>query len=226
MVAYKEAPSKNVRTKVNFHRDIAGSSYSVVIDLSVQVLESGEHCVLSFSTHKDDQDNIKSLRHWQIKAIEKGFQNSRLNGPILKYPVLQGGIKVHNVESSGGKVPDVIYSAAMSNATKTLLQEADTTLLEPIMKLVINAEADAESVVLNDLLLKGGEIINRQETRGYIILTGNAPLRVLRGYSSHIRMISSGKAFFGMEFSHYERMDETSQNEAIKEVTGFAPLAT
>ena len=208
---------------MNFERDIAGSKYSVTIDLSVQVLDCGKKCSLTFSSHKDDQDNIKTLRPWQVKAVEKGFQNSLYSGPILKYPVIQGGFKVHRVAVSGGKVPDVIYSAAMTSAMKSLLREAEATLLEPIMKLVINCELDAESVVLNDVLLRGGEMTDRQEAGGYIILTGNAPLRQLRGFSSHIRMISSGKAFFGMEFSHYKSMDEISQSEAIKEVTGFAP---
>ena len=224
MVAFKEAPSKDVRrTQISFEREIAGSTYSILIELSLVVLKSGSVCSLSLSNHKEDLDNIQSLKPWQIKALRKGFENSLLNGPVLKYPVLQGCLKLHHVEASG-KIPDVIYSAAMSNAVKKILAEANTTLLEPVMKLVINCECEVESTVTNDFLLRGGEILDRSEAGGYVAITGNAALRQLRGYSSHIRKISSGKAFFGMEFSHYHRMDEASQNEAIKEVTGFSPI--
>ena len=167
-------------------------------------------------------DNIKTLRPWQVKALEKGFQNSLSNGPVLNFPVLFSSVKVHKVEVAGKSPPDVLLIAAMANAVKTALKEADTCLLEPVMKLVINIENEAINTVINDLLLRGGEIVERQELSGFVALTGYAPLRTLRGYSTHVRIISSGKAFFGMEFSHYQRMDLASQNEAVKEVTGFS----
>ena len=57
-----------------------------------------------------------------------------------------------------------------------------------------------------------------------ILITAEAPLSELRGYSTHLRIISSGKAIFGMEFSHYELMDQSNQNKAIKNITGFDPI--
>jgi translation elongation factor EF-G len=57
-----------------------------------------------------------------------------------------------------------------------------------------------------------------------ILITAEAPLSELRGYSTHLRIISSGKAIFGMEFSHYELMDQSDQNKAIKNITGFDPI--
>ena len=58
---------------------------------------------------------------------------------------------------------------------------------------------------------------------GNIVITAEAPLSELRGYSTQLRILSSGKAIFGMEFCHYELMDQTNQNKAIKEITGFDP---
>ena len=51
-----------------------------------------------------------------------------------------------------------------------------------------------------------------------IILEAKAPLSELRGYSTQLRITSSGKAFFGMEFSHDELMDLNAQNKAIENV--------
>ncbi len=53
------------------------------------------------------------------------------------------------------------------------------------------------------------------------VITATAPLSELRGYSTHLRTITSGRAFYGLEFSHYSVMDSTSQKKAIQEVTGF-----
>ena len=226
MVAYKEAPAKTVRKTFEFYREIAGKSYSILIELTLIAINPDDQrhkkSTLTFSNHKDDMDNIKTLRPWQVKALEKGFQNSLSNGPVLNFPVLFSSVKVHKVEVAGKSPPDVLLIAAMANAVKSALKEADTCLLEPVMKLVINIENEAINTVINDLLLRGGEIVERQELSGFVALTGYAPLRTLRGYSTHVRIISSGKAFFGMEFSHYQRMDLASQNEAVKEVTGFS----
>ena len=61
-------------------------------------------------------DNIKTLRPWQVKALEKGFQNSLSNGPVLNFPVLFSSVKVHKVEVAGKSPPDVLLIAAMTNA--------------------------------------------------------------------------------------------------------------
>jgi translation elongation factor EF-G len=56
------------------------------------------------------------------------------------------------------------------------------------------------------------------------VLTVTAPLSELRGYSTHVRKLTSGSAHFGMEFSHYDVMNDAGQRKAIEEVTGFAPM--
>lgn len=48
-----------------------------------------------------------------------------------------------------------------------------------------------------------------------------APLAELLGYSTTVRIISSGHATFTLEFDRYELMDSANEAEAIKRVTGF-----
>jgi elongation factor G len=117
-------------------------------------------------------------------------------------------------------------SSAMVQAVKLVLQKANTALMEPMMKLVIHAEPDVVNALVQDLVMRRGEILEREElliNKSMIIMTAQAPLSELRGYSTHLRSITSGKAFFGMEFSHYDLMDLSNQNKAILEVTGFQP---
>ena len=68
--------------------------------------------------------------------------------------------------------------------------------------------------------------MSQDELNAMTVLNAKAPLSELKGYSTHLRIISSGKAFFGMEFSHYELMDINEQNKAIEDVTGFQPKWT
>jgi translation elongation factor EF-G len=48
-------------------------------------------------------------------------------------------------------------------------------------------------------------------------------LSELKGYSTYLRTITSGRAFLGMEVSHYQLMSDEEQRDAIEDVTGFKP---
>lgn len=44
------------------------------------------------------------------------------------------------------------------------------------------------------------------------------------GYSTDLRIMSSGNASFAMEFLCFREMDEVQEAKAIKSITGFEPL--
>jgi elongation factor G len=79
------------------------------------------------------------------------------------------------------------------------------------------------SLVSQDLLKRRGQVDDVEDRHGMKVITAIAPLSDLRGYSSHVRAMTSGRTLFGMEFSHYDVMSVHDQNKAIEEVTGFPP---
>jgi elongation factor G len=53
-------------------------------------------------------------------------------------------------------------------------------------------------------------------------IIGNAPLSELMGYSTILRTISSGLGTFSMSFSHYELVNNPSEEQKIMQtVRGF-----
>ena len=145
------------------------------------------------------------------------------NGPILGFPVLDTTFIMHGVEIASRGTPESLVAAAMSEAVKSVLESADARMLEPVMKLEITSDMDLAGSVGQDLIRKRGNILHSEQRGGMQVLTANAPLSELRGYSIHLRKMTSGSANFGMEFSHYEVMGVLEQDRAIEEVTGFAP---
>ena len=140
----------------------------------------------------------------------------------MNFPVLGANVFLESAFIKRS-VPEPLISAAMVETMKTVLKKADVGLLEPYMKLTIHTEPEVCGALINDLALKRGEILSQEDLKSMIILNAKAPLSELRGYSTQLRIVSSGKAFFGMEFSHYESMDKINQNKAIEDVTGFKP---
>ena len=159
----------------------------------------------------------------QLKAIERGFENAISSGPLLGYPVLGADFELLNATIKNN-TSDAIISTAMVQGIRKLLSEANAVLMEPMMSLVINSDPEVVPTLTNDILLqRRGQVLDRQDLKSMVVLTAQIPLSELKGYSTHLRVITSGKAFFGMEFSHYEPMDLINQNKAIFNVTGFSP---
>jgi len=48
-----------------------------------------------------------------------------------------------------------------------------------------------------------------------------APLSELLGYSTTLRIITSGNATFSLEFSHYQLMTPIDEKEAMEKIKGF-----
>ncbi|KOC59752.1 Elongation factor G [Habropoda laboriosa] len=101
------------------------------------------------------------------------------------------------------------------------MREAEVTLMEPIMQLEVVVASDYFSVVLKDLSKRRAEIRYIDERGPNKVVHCVAPLAELLGYSTAVRVISSGHATFTLEFDHYELMDSINEAEAIKRVTGF-----
>ena len=76
--------------------------------------------------------------------------------------------------------------------------------------------------VLGDLSRRRGHmkgILSHHDVRVIQALT---PLSELMGYSTDIRVKTSGTGTFTMELSHYERMTSVEQNKAIERVIGLS----
>jgi len=123
-----------------------------------------------------------------------------------------------------------MISAGASYIIKKLVKQSQVRLAEPIMLVEIVCEEDVVSTVFQDLSRRRGEVDYTQpmhnsasQFSGLVTVKGCVPLAELRGYSSHLRSITSGKANLSMELSHYQLMSEHDQHEAIEEVTGFKP---
>jgi translation elongation factor EF-G len=68
------------------------------------------------------------------------------------------------------------------------------------------------------------EFDNEELSKGHLDeLIAHVPLAELRGFSTHLRTLTSGNAFFGMELSHYKILTEDEKCDAIEDVTGFRP---
>jgi len=223
-VAYREMLSGQAREEVKFERKVADRSHSVVLDISVEPLGSGEKSRVEVSRSREAQETLAGLRPTTVRTVVRGLTEGMDAGPLLGFPVLDCRLTLHRLEVGRGTSSTMLVAGAVS-AARSVLRLAGVRLAEPVMSLELTADARDVAAIGQDIVRRRGEVGQATVSSGseLQVVTGFAPLSELRGYSTQVRTLTSGRASIAMELSHYQIMSEYEQNRAIEEVTGFAP---
>ncbi|KAI4498896.1 hypothetical protein M0802_006071 [Mischocyttarus mexicanus] len=218
-IAYKETIINSVKDTFSSEYKIGKTFHSVNVTLSL-IPNYNEKEILQLDHTKESASNIDDIHPKMMIAIKKGVKLSLMNGPKLKSPVVNTGVKLHWLEIRKG-TSDTIVAAAVSQCIRQLMEKGDSIILEPIMNVEIVVMNEYSSVTLADLNKRRCEIQTIDIRGRNKIITAFVPLSNLLGYSTNLRIITSGNSTFTVEFSHYKAMDSNDEQEAIKRITGF-----
>ncbi len=151
-----------------------------------------------------------------IPSCEKGFKECMAKGPAYKYPVT--GIRVtindgssHSVDSS-----EMAFKAAARGAFLQGYRKAEPVLLEPVMKVVVEAPTEFQGTVMGTLTQRRGIIVGSQDEGSSSIIEAQVPLSEMFGYTTVLRSLTQGKAQFTMEFSAYKQVPRSIAEEIAK----------
>ncbi|MFI5344501.1 MAG: elongation factor G, partial [Chlamydiales bacterium] len=70
--------------------------------------------------------------------------------------------------------------------------------------------------IIGDLNRRRGQILGQETHKGAVLIHAEVPLSEMFGYSTLLRSLSSGRATYSMEPSHFERVPAKIQEEIIK----------
>lgn len=138
-----------------------------------------------------------------IPAIQKGFKNALLNGPLAGYPV--ESLKVRLIDGSFHAVDSdaLSFEICASIGFKEACKKVSKVILEPIMKVEINTPTDYVGNITGDLNRRRSMIENIESRIASQIINAQVPLSEMFGYVTNLRTLSSGRASSTMELSHY-----------------------
>jgi elongation factor G len=139
-----------------------------------------------------------------VPAIEAGIRRAALVGVVAGFPtvdfeatVLDGAF--HERDSS-----TLAFELAAMAAFKAAAAAAAPLLLEPVMAVEVVTPVEHLGDVIGDLHRRRGHV-QGQTTRGNAaVVAAQVPLKEMFGYIGHLRAISSGRAQYAMQTSHYE----------------------
>jgi elongation factor G len=84
------------------------------------------------------------------------------------------------------------------------------------MRVDVTSPESAMGDVIGDLNRRRGQIMGQENHKGAIIIQAEVPLSEMFGYSTQLRSLSSGRATYVMEPSHFERVPAKIQEEITK----------
>ncbi len=147
-----------------------------------------------------------------IKGIEEGLSTGVLAG----YPLIDMKVSIvfgsyHEVDSN-----EMAFKICASMALKDAARKASPILLEPIMKVVVETPDSGIGDVIGDLNRRRGKILGQESMKGSVMVTSEVPLSEMFGYSTILRSMTSGRATYTMEPSHFAQVPKKIQEEITK----------
>jgi len=152
-----------------------------------------------------------------INACKAGCMEAVINGIIAGYPVIDVHIDLLDGSSHEVDSNENAFKMAAIFAVKDALKKAKCQLLEPIMAVECSTPEDYQGDIMGDLNKRRGKI-QGMETRGAsAILKAEVPLAEMFGYSTAIRTLSSGRASYSMEPSHFEPVPQNIVEQIVEQ---------
>jgi elongation factor G len=151
-----------------------------------------------------------------VPAVEKGIRESKDNGILAGYPVVDFKVNLydgsyHDVDSS-----DMAFKIAASKAFKKAMQEAKPTILEPIVKVEVVTPEEFMGDINGNLSGRRGKI-QGMETKGKNnIIRALVPMVEMLDFNPTLTSITGGRGSYFMEFSNYEEVPSHLQGKIIE----------
>jgi elongation factor G len=139
-----------------------------------------------------------------IPAIEKGIVECAARGYLAGYPVVDFKATVydgsyHDVDSN-----EMSFKMAGRLAFRKCMETAKPCLLEPVMKIEIEAPDEFAGALMGDLNGRRGRVQGMESKGRTTVINAQVPMAEMLTYGSLLTSMTQGKGSYRMEMDHYD----------------------
>ena len=215
-VAYRENISGKTDHREVFKKQTGGRGKFADILVKISPQDNPEKIGLEFI------NSIKggNIPREFIPSVEKGFKDSMKNGVLAGFPV--EAMKVELIDGSFHAVDSdsLSFELCAKMAYRNSMKLCSPVLLEPIMKLEVVTPEENMGDVVGDLNRRRGMMRGMDDRAGAKVLKADVPLSEMFGYVTQLRTVTSGRASYSMEFSHYADAPKNIAEDVISKANG------
>lgn len=197
-ISFKEALSRPADSEMKYEKHHGGRNHVAHVRLHVEPAEPGAGFTFVNALPPGTLDDRF------VPVIEQSVREQASRGAAAGHPIddvtvtLTGG--AHHPQDSS----EMAFSIAASVAFLDAARRAGPVLLQPVMHLEVSTPPDFAAAVATDVGGRGGQVLERVERGGAVVLTARVPLAGLSGYANDLRAISRGRAAHRTTFAAYE----------------------
>ncbi len=215
-VAYRETIRKSVKAEGKFVRQSGGKGQYGHVVIQLEPGEPG--CGFEFVSKVVGGTVPKEY----VGPAEAGMKEACQSGILAGYPLIDVKATLldgsyHDVDSS-----EMAFKIAGSMAVKEAVLKASPAILEPMMKVEVEAPEDYLGPVMGNLISRRGQIESQGVERGIAKVVTKVPLAEMFGYATDIRSMTQGRGTFTMEFANYEEVPRNVAEAIIAKNKGNA----
>jgi elongation factor G len=150
-----------------------------------------------------------------IPAVEKGIQEAAERGWLAGFPmvdfraVLYDG-SYHDVDSN-----ELSFRLAGRLAFRNCMEQSKPVLLEPLMRVEIEAPESYTGALLSDLNGRRGRVQGMNGDRGTTVIRAEVPMAEMLSYGAALTSLTQGLGSFHMETARYEVVPQLAAEKVI-----------
>jgi elongation factor G len=197
-VAYRETITRKIQENYTHKKQTGGSGQFAEVWIVFEPLERGAGFIF------EDETVGGSVPREFVPSVEKGLKIQKEAGVLAQFPTVDFKATLidgsyHDVDSNA-----LTFEIAAKAAFREGLKKANPILLEPVMKVETVTPQDHLGDVIGDINRRRGTILEQIERGANIAVVSTVPLSEMFGYIGQLRSMTSGRASYTMEFSHYD----------------------
>jgi elongation factor G len=141
-----------------------------------------------------------------IPAVEKGVREAMRAGTVAGYPIQDVKVTLfdgqhHSVDSS-----EMAFKMAGSMAFKDAMDQAQATLMEPIMTVTVAVPEEYVGDVIGDLNSRRGRPLGMEPKGSVTEIKAEVPMAEMLDYAPDLRAITGGQGEYSMDLARYEEV--------------------
>ena len=192
-VSYKETLARTVTVSGHANRQVAGQTLVATVTLRAEPTSEQAGTIVEQGWFPQN-DAAAAVAATMTQSIRESVERGGLKG----CPLWAMRIVVLESPLPDPAPSDVAIRIAAADCIDRMLNEAGTVLLEPVMRVEVSVPEEHMGDVINDLQQRRAIITNTELRSGVNVLTAEAPLASMFGYSAAVRSVSQGRASFTM----------------------------
>jgi elongation factor G len=158
-----------------------------------------------------------SIPYNLIPAVEKGITQVLGEGAISGYAMQDIEVTVYDGKYHPVDSKEIAFVTAGRHAFLDAIKNAGPQILEPIVSVDVTVPDAFMGDITGNLAGRRARISGTESLRGgQVTIQADIPLSSLSDYHTELKSLTQGQGSYTMEFSHYDPVPSSVQQELIK----------